>query len=351
MNYPIVGESLLEIEGLTISVPVVRDRANAVKDLNLSVSRGEIVAIVGESGSGKTLTARSIMNLLPGGVQREAGQVRFRGRDIGALSQRELRALRGSEIGMIFQDPMTALNPLKKIGKQVVEALKLHDRSLSRGDARERATALLAEVSLPHPEDRMNQYPFEFSGGMLQRVMIAMALANQPSLLIADEPTTALDVSVQAEILHLIREASRSRDLAVILITHDLGVAAEMADRIVVMYAGRIVERAPIESLFSDPRHPYTVGLLGSIPRLDSEVGNLRSIDGRPPSPWASPPGCSFQPRCFLGENENICRSDRPELTEIEDQHFSACHFHEKVGGGRFPTASDRSVPRVPPAH
>jgi oligopeptide/dipeptide ABC transporter ATP-binding protein len=270
----------------------------AVSGVSFELQAGEVLAIVGESGSGKSVTAQTITGLTRAPNARITGSVTYRGRELNGLDDDQLRDVRGEQIAMIFQDPMTSLNPVYRVGDQIAEMIRAH-RDVSKREAADRAVELLRSVGIPNPERRVRHYPHEFSGGMRQRVMIAMALALEPDVLIADEPTTALDVTVQAQILRLIDQLNRDRDLAVILITHDLGVVAEVADRVVVMYAGQIVENATLDETFYDPQHPYTWGLLGSLMRLDqSRTARLAQIPGQPPSLLAPPAGCRFAPRC-----------------------------------------------------
>jgi oligopeptide/dipeptide ABC transporter ATP-binding protein len=323
--------TLLSIDDLAVEFRTEDGIARALDGVTFDIRKGEIVAIVGESGSGKSVTALSLLGLLRKPAARVVrGSVRFNGRDVLTMSPRELRALRGKDAAMIFQDPMTALNPVHKVGKQIAETVRLHNK-VDRATAFARAVELLALVGVAQPDTRARQYPHEFSGGMRQRAMIAMAIANDPALLIADEPTTALDVTIQAQVLELLRAAQQETGAATILITHDLGVVAEMAERVLVMYAGRIVERADVRSLFARPRHPYTVGLLESIPRLDAETQALTPIPGSPPSLLAPPPGCPFAPRCALRRERSICVTERPPLTDLGDGRATACHFHEEL--------------------
>jgi len=322
--------SLLEVADLVVDFGTEDGTVHAVDGVTFSVDSGEIVGVVGESGSGKSVTAMSILGLIrqpPGHIR--SGRLSFHGEDLRAMAPRRLRAIRGGPIAMVFQDPMTTLNPVMSVGAQIVEALRLHNADLSKDQARARAAELLESVGVPNPAQRLRQYPHEFSGGMRQRAMIAMAIANDPELLIADEPTTALDVTIQAQVLDLLRTAQEKTQAATILITHDLGVIAELADRVVVMYAGRVMEQAPVRPLFATPRHPYTVGLLASLPRLDDEDGPLRPIPGSPPNMLAPPSGCPFHPRCPLAADK--CRTERPEPTDIGDGRQTACHFHEKL--------------------
>ncbi|WP_396922266.1 ABC transporter ATP-binding protein [Mycolicibacterium sp.] len=289
---------LLEVKELSVSFTTDDGVVQAVDGVSFSLGSGEILAVVGESGSGKSVTAQTLIGLTRGSNTAIAGSVEFDGRDITALDSAAMRSVRGEHIAMIFQDPMTSLNPVYRVGDQIIEMIRAH-RDISKAQARERAVELLRSVGIPHPERRVRDYPHEFSGGMRQRVMIAMALALEPELLIADEPTTALDVTVQAQILRLVEKLNADRGLAVVLITHDLGVVAEVADRVVVMYAGQIVEDGTLDEIFYDPQHPYTWGLLGSMTRLDQpRTARLTQISGQPPSLLDPPAGCRFAPRC-----------------------------------------------------
>jgi oligopeptide/dipeptide ABC transporter ATP-binding protein len=323
------GEPLLSVSDLAVEFRTEDGVARALDGVSFDVHAGEVVAIVGESGSGKSVTALSVLGLLRQPPARVlGGEVLLRGRDVLAMSRRELRAVRGTEVAMIFQDPMTALNPVHRVGRQIAEMIRLHSRVSARA-ANARAVELLDLVGVAQPATRARQYPHEFSGGMRQRAMIAMAIANNPALLIADEPTTALDVTIQAQVLELLRTAQQETGAATVLITHDLGVVAEMAERVLVMYAGRIVERADVRQLFARPRHPYTVGLLESVPRLDVETQELTPIPGSPPSLLVRRPGCPFAPRCAL--RRSLCDEERPPLVDIGDGRASACHFHEEL--------------------
>lgn len=289
---------LLTVTDLRVSFATDDGVVHAVDGVSFEVARGEVVAIVGESGSGKSVTAQTLIGLTRAPNARISGSVNFEGRELTELSDAELRSIRGEHIAMVFQDPMTSLNPVYRVGDQIAEAIRAH-RTVSKSEALTRAVELLRSVGIPNPERRVRDYPHEFSGGMRQRVMIAMALALEPEVLIADEPTTALDVTIQAQILRLIEALNRDRNLSVVLITHDLGIVAELADRVVVMYAGHIVEDAPLNELFYNPQHPYTWGLLGSIARLDEpRPDRLAQIGGSPPSLLNPPTGCRFAPRC-----------------------------------------------------
>src|SRR5262249_48396169 len=291
----------------------------------------ETLGIVGESGSGKSVTSMAILGLLPKTAQIQ-GEVQYGGKNLIALSSKELQPLRGSKIAMVFQDALAALNPVFTVGNQVGEAIKVHQQ-LDKDVLQQRVIDLLDLVGIPQPADRANQYPHEFSGGMRQRAMIAMAIANDPEVLIADEPTTALDVTIQAQVLDVFERIQDRTNTAIILITHDLGVIAGVADRVVVMYAGRHVETGAIDDVFSRARHPYTLGLLGSLPRLDRRYANdrLQRIPGQPPSLIFLPPGCAFHPRCPAAELGGVCTTERPELQEVGVGHLSACHFAETL--------------------
>jgi oligopeptide/dipeptide ABC transporter ATP-binding protein len=318
---------LLAVNDLHVEFRGDERTVHAVRGVSWDIRPGEVLGIVGESGSGKSVSVSSILGLLPSPpAVVTGGPIVFQGRDLLTMPERDLRAIRGKEIAMIFQDPMTAFNPVRTIGRQIAEAIRVHDRSVSRSTARYRSTALLAMVGVPSPEARFNQFPHEYSGGMRQRAMIAMAIANQPKLLIADEPTTALDVTIQAQILELLEIVRKETDAATILITHDLGVIAEVADRVLVMYAGKVVESTSILPLFQSPRHPYTLGLLGSLPRVDVRMDSLYSIPGQPPNMALLPPGCAFAPRCSLSRGRAECRERTPELTR-SGASLSACHF------------------------
>jgi len=314
----------VEVRDLRVRFGTEDGTVEAVDGVSFSVGRGQILGVVGESGSGKSVTALSLLRLIPEPPGRiEGGEVIVGGRDVMKLSEYEMRAVRGNEIAMIFQDPMTALNPVSRVGVQIGEALELH-QGLGRKAARARAAELLAEVGIPNAARRVDDYPHQFSGGQRQRVMIAMALSCNPQVLIADEPTTALDVTIQAQILDLMQALQRDFGSAIIIITHDLGVVARMADRIAVMYAGRIIEEGPSETIFQAPHHPYTWGLIDSIPKLDERRGDrLVPIPGSPPSLIHKPSGCAFHPRCRARRPE--CDSVVPELREVGSAHRAAC--------------------------
>jgi oligopeptide/dipeptide ABC transporter ATP-binding protein len=336
---PARPEALLTIEGLHTRFFTRDGIVRAVDGVSFSVGRGETVGVVGESGSGKSVTALSVMRLLPERNARiTAGSILLDGRDLSELSERAMRALRGGDIAMIFQEPMSSLNPVLKIGYQIVESIRVH-RKLSRPAARRHALHMLELVRIPEPARRLDQYPFELSGGMRQRVMIAMALSCDPKLLIADEATTALDVTVQAQVLALMNDLKQRLGMAVLMITHDLGVVAETADYVVVMYAGKVVERAPVKPLFRQPLHPYTKGLLGSMPRLpapgqppsDSRAP-LEELEGFVPSLRTPPDGCRFHPRCPFATAQ--CRAEEPPLIERQTGRHVACFHWDALAGG-----------------
>jgi peptide/nickel transport system ATP-binding protein len=322
--------ALLDVKDLRTHFRTDDGIVKAVDGVSFEVEKGQTLGIVGESGCGKSVTCLTIMGLNPKRNTISSGQAVFKGEDLLSMPKRRLRDIRGNDIAMIFQDPMTSLNPVHSIGRQLIEAIKLH-RDVTTRQARARALELLKAVGIPRAERRMDDYPHQFSGGMRQRVMIAMALLNDPDLLIADEPTTALDVTTQAQILELMNRLQREFGSAIIIITHDLGVVAETADDVVVMYAARIVERAPVSKLFNRPHMPYTWGLLGSLPRLDIETERLTQIPGQPPSLLNPPRGCRFHPRCPYVMN--VCKEREPELLPISDDpdHLQACHLDEQT--------------------
>jgi len=323
--------ALLEVENLRTHFRTAEGINRAVDGISFHVEEGETLAIVGESGCGKSVTSMSLMRLIPEPPGKIAGSVRFRGKDLLKLSDQEMRAIRGNDISMIFQEPMTSLNPVLTVGRQIGETLQLH-QGLGREAAEKRAVEMLTLVGIPEPARRVREYPHQLSGGMRQRVMIAISLACNPKLLIADEPTTALDVTIQAQILQLMLDLKRRVGAAVILITHDLGVVAEVAERVLVMYAGRKVEEAPVAELFRNPRHPYTQGLLGAVPKLGSSLTGaarrLSEIPGTVPSLKQRIEGCAFAGRCALATD--LCRQFTPGLEEKSSRHFAACHFARK---------------------
>ena len=315
--------ALLEVQGLKTCFKVEGGEFAAIEGVSFSIEAGRTLGIVGESGCGKSVTSLSIMGLLPKGIGRvAAGSITFDGIDLLKLTPAELRGLRGERIAMIFQEPMTSLNPAFTIGNQLIEAIRCH-RDMSPAQAREHAIEMLRRVRIPAPERRIDEYPHKLSGGMRQRVMIAMALACEPSLLIADEPTTALDVTIQAQVLELMRNLREQTGTAIMLITHDLGVIAELADEVVVMYAGRVVERASVAALFAQPQHPYTIGLLGSIPKLHLDQDRLAAIEGQVPTPMTRLQGCRFAARCPFAEER--CRLAEPPLVDLGGGHLAAC--------------------------
>jgi peptide/nickel transport system ATP-binding protein len=319
-----IGEVLLDVRNLTVEFPTPDGVVHAVDGLSYTVHRGETFGVVGESGSGKSVSSLAVMGLLNRKRARISGEILFKGQNLLELSPEELRRTRGKEIAMIFQDPFACLHPMYRVGDQLVEAVQVHEK-MSNAAARDRAVELLAAVGIPKPAERFRDYPHQFSGGMRQRAMIAMGLINNPEILIADEPTTALDVTVQAQILELIEHVKREYDIGVVLITHDLGVIAEVAQRVMVMYAGRAMEAAPTHELFAQPQHPYTWGLLESIPRVEQRKSRLVPIEGAPPSLIFVPPGCPFHPRC--PHRFGVCDQERPEFRDRGSGHEEACHL------------------------
>jgi len=372
-------QPLLEVNNLNIAFETSRGDVRPVRDVSFAIYPGQTVALVGESGCGKSVTALSILRLIPeppGKIL--GGEVRFEGRDLLRLSEREMRGVRGKDIAMIFQEPMTSLNPVYTIGDQIVEAVILHQHVSSR-QAYEIAEESLRDVGIADPHRRLQEYPHQMSGGMRQRVMIAMALSCKPKLLIADEPTTALDVTIQAQILELLQKLQEERGMAIMLITHDLGVVAEQADVVAVMYASRIVECSAVEELFDRPQHPYTEGLFRSIPRLGGHKERLETIPGTVPNPARFPTGCKFHPRCprtrtvaaemaaggragevveITAEGERVkvmgvCVSNEPQLREVQKRHWASCHFVEgyALAPVTVPQLDDRRAPLPPPIH
>jgi oligopeptide transport system ATP-binding protein len=323
---------LLEVDNLQVEFRTRDGIAKAVNGVSYSLEEGETLAVLGESGSGKSVTALAVMGIIdspPGFVT--GGAVRFRGQDLLSLPEEERRAYRGRSIAMIFQDALSALNPVFPVGWQIGEMFRIHE-GMSKKDARTRVLELMERVRIPAAGERLGDYPHQFSGGMRQRIMIAMAIALDPDVLIADEPTTALDVTVQAQIMELLSDLQRERKMGLILITHDLGVVADVADKISVMYAGRIMEKAVVGEIYARPAHPYTKGLLESIPRVDLKGQDLSAIRGLPPSLTRIPPGCEFNPRCPYAQD--ICREKRPALLEVAPGRLSACHFAQEVLDG-----------------
>ena len=316
------SEKLLEVRHLKTQFSTDEGIAHAVEDVSFDLKRGETLGIVGESGSGKSVTMLSVIRLVTGKIT--DGEILFDGRDLRKLSDKEMIALRGKDITMVFQDPMTSLDPVYTIGYQLMEPILKHNKC-SRQEAFDRAVQMLEKVGIANARERMKEYPHQLSGGMRQRVIIAMALTCNPKMLIADEPTTALDVTIQAQILDLMKQLKKDSDMSIILITHDLGVVAQMCDRVNVMYCGQIVESAPVNELFHDPRHKYTQGLLHSIPRLDQEADKLDVIQGSVPSIVMLPTGCRFHPRCPYATEK--CRTAAPEMVQVGEEHFAACHY------------------------
>jgi oligopeptide/dipeptide ABC transporter ATP-binding protein len=339
-----VPEPLLSIRNLVVEFRTEDGIVHAVDDISYDVFPGETLGIVGESGSGKSVSTMSILGLIPQPPGRiTSGTAMFKGKDLLKMSKKELRRFRGDELAMVFQDPMTSLNPVLKVGYQLGEAIKTHYPKEKDDAVKSRVIDLLRMVGVPNPETRYNQYPHEFSGGMRQRAMIAMSIANSPSLLIADEPTTALDVTIQAQVLEVLKTVQAQTDAATILITHDLGIVAELCERVIVMYGGKIVEHGDVHTIFRNPRHPYTIGLMDSLPKLTEDEEWLRPIPGAPPSLINRPPGCAFHPRCFLSQGRLRCREEVPPLRSIDGgpEHTSACHFAEELIGRSSKFAGD----------
>ncbi|MCE3554170.1 ABC transporter ATP-binding protein [Pseudonocardia sp. RS11V-5] len=335
------GDVVLEVSGLDVTFPSADGPVRAVRGVDYALHRGEVLGIVGESGSGKSVTSMAVMRLLPNTAEVK-GSVRFDGRDLLTLSEAEMTRVRGSRIAMIFQDPMTSLNPVYTVGAQIAEAVRAH-HDVSKQAAMERAVELLDKVRIPNAKDRAGSYPHELSGGMRQRVVIAIAMANDPDVIIADEPTTALDVTVQAQILDALAAAQDETGAAMVLITHDLGVIAGQADRVLVMYAGKPVEIGTAEEIFYTPRMPYTLGLLGSLPRLDRPSERLTPIPGAPPSVVNMPPGCPFGPRC--PKHTERCDESEPELRVTTGPgHLAACHYAETLAGQEAADVFDNEV-------
>ena len=335
-----MADPLLEVDDLAVSFATRKGQAQAVRGLSYTVAPGEVLAIVGESGSGKSVSVMGLLGLLPTSAE-VTGSARFEGSDLFGMSKDQLRKVRGNDIAMIFQDPMTAFNPVYTIGDQISEAIRVHNPDVSKGDALAEAQRLLEQVGVPEAARRVRQYPHEYSGGMRQRAMIAMAIANQPKLLIADEPTTALDVTIQAQVMEVLKEAQEATGSAMILITHDLGLVAGVADRIIVMYGGHAFEEATTDTLFYEPMNPYTRGLLHSIPRLSDQEGvRLAPIPGSPPSILTMPAGCAFAPRCAM--RADICAEPVP-LVEVGANHTSRCHRVAELGP--FESAESAELP------
>jgi oligopeptide/dipeptide ABC transporter ATP-binding protein len=322
---------VLKVRDLRVQFKTEDGIVTAVDGVSFDLDSNESLGIVGESGSGKSVTSMAILGLLPTSAT-ITGSIVFKGRELVGLKEKELQPLRGNKIAMVFQDALAALNPVHKVGAQIAEAIKVHHHDIEAKDLKERVIELLDIVGIPDPAARAGQYPHEYSGGMRQRAMIAMSIANEPDVLIADEPTTALDVTIQAQVLEVMERIQDRTSSSIMLITHDLGVVAGVADRVLVMYAGRVAEVAGVESVFYKPRHPYTQGLLGSLPRLDAREGDrLARIVGQPPSLIALPAWCAFHPRCPFAQVPGRCSEERPELRLIEDDQQAACHFAEQI--------------------
>jgi peptide/nickel transport system ATP-binding protein len=344
--------SILSVRDLSVSFPTYAGRArrtgnaiHAVRGVSFEVRKGEVLGIVGESGSGKSVSATAIMGLLPGNAE-VGGSIRLDGRELLGLGDKELSTLRGSRMSMVFQDPLSALTPVYSIGYQLGEAIRVHRPEISGHDANRRAVELLDLVGIPSAAARLKAFPHEFSGGMRQRVVIAMAIANDPDLIICDEPTTALDVTIQAQILDVLATAREETGAGIIMITHDLGVVAGLADRVMVMYAGRAVESGGVEEVYRRPRMPYTMGLLGSIPRIDAAgKAPLVPIEGAPPSPADLPPGCPFAPRCPMATE--VCEQSEPELSQGSDGRWAACHHAERIVAEDLTVTDVYPVPEI----
>ena len=321
-----MANNILEIQDLSVSFETFFGEVEAVRDVSFSVERGKTLAIVGESGCGKSVTANAVMRLLPQPpALYKAGKILFNGENLLDKTEKEMTSIRGNQISMVFQDPMTSLNPTMKVGAQIIEGVKRH-KDISKEEGEKLAIDMLRKVSVPNPEKRVNQYPHEFSGGMRQRVMIAIAMASRPQLLIADEPTTALDVTVQAQILKLMKKLKDDMDASIIMITHDLGVVADMADDVIVMYAGQVIEKGTVDEIFTAPKHPYTVRLLGAVPQLTMDKEEtLHAIHGTPPDLYKPPEGCGFYDRC--SEAMRICEDQEPPFFKHGDGHLSLIHI------------------------
>jgi peptide/nickel transport system ATP-binding protein/oligopeptide transport system ATP-binding protein len=324
----VAGDAALEVDGLCVDIRTPQGTLRAVDKVSFNARRGETVALLGESGCGKSMTATAVVGLQEPVVDIAAGEVRLDGTDLLRLDAKQRRELAGPGLAIVFQDALTALNPVYTVGSQLAEPFRIH-RGMSRNQARQEAIALMERVGIPEPESRVDAYPHQFSGGMRQRLLIAIAVALSPAVLLADEPTTALDVTVQAQIMKLLRDLRAEHDMAVVLITHDLALVAEEADRVVVMYAGNVVEAGPVDEVFDSPKHPYTRGLLDSVPVAAERGADLRSIGGSPPELHAIPAGCVYQDRCPLVRE--VCRSTRPDTRPVGSGRLSACHFPDEV--------------------
>ncbi|SMQ85687.1 peptide/nickel transport system ATP-binding protein [Devosia lucknowensis] len=340
------ANAVLSVRNLSIDAKGADGKPiHLVQDVSFDVYEHEVLGLVGESGSGKSLTMLAVLGLLGSGLSIASGSIVLRGKELTSMSFADLQKVRGKAVSIIFQDPLTTLNPVLRIGEQIAEAIRLHNPDKSKPEVKARVIELLTLVGIPNPERRFSQFPNEFSGGMRQRVVIAMAMANEPDLLIADEPTTALDVTIQAQVMEVLAEVRARTGAAMVLITHDLGLVSEYADRLAVMYSGRIVEQAPGEQLFSDPKHPYTAGLIASLPQIDHKVASLYSIPGFVPDPRKRPSGCPFHPRCAIGRDRPECSATDPALEAIAPQRDVACHFY-----GETPSwlAQQRQISAIP---
>src|SRR6266849_3673640 len=326
-----MSEPVLAVRDLVIDFELPTGPVRVIDGVSFEVHPNEVLCIVGESSSGKSVTMLAVMGLLPPTARIVSGEMIFKGRDLRRVSSGAMRKVRGGELSMIFQDPMTSLNPLLRVGPQIREMIQLHQPDLTRSNVRRRVVELLTQVDVPNAAGRYRSYPHEFSGGMRQRAMIAMAMSNDPTLLIADEPTTALDVTIQSQVLYILRDMRRRHGAAMVLITHDLGVVAENADRVVVMYCGRVMETGPVEQIFNDPRHPYTAGLMASLLRIDTESDSLYVIKGQPPTAATRPSGCPFRTRCGLSQGRELCAAEVPPLIARGGVHKVACHFHDET--------------------
>ncbi|MCL7466271.1 ABC transporter ATP-binding protein [Phaeovulum sp. NW3] len=346
MNKPAASDQkvLLSVRNLTIQVPVGNGTCNLVDDVSFDIMESEVFALVGESGSGKSLTMMAVLGLLPLPLRMTQGTIVLRGQELTELDFNGMRQVRGKKMAIVFQDPMTALNPVIRVGKQVDEAIRLHNPGLSAKQIRARGIELFRQVGIPNPEQRYDQFPNEFSGGMRQRVVIAIAMANEPDLLIADEPTTALDVTIQAQVMDVLREVRERTGAAMILISHDLGLVAEHADRIGVLYSGSLVETGTTEQVFGAPQHPYTAGLIASLPRVDQKVDRLYSIPGFVPAPDKRPKGCAFSTRCEMSRDRDACTHARPTLRSMPEGRHSACHYAEETESWAKAQAAARVV-------
>ena len=340
-----MADPILSIRDLTVEFSTEDGIVHAVTGVTYDLQPGEVLGIIGESGSGKSVSVMSMLGLIPQPPGRVvSGEAVFKGRDLISMGKKQLREIRGGDAAMIFQDPMTSLNPVLTVGNQLAEAIQAHNPGVKNDAALRRAAELLDLVGVPNPGQRVSQYPHEFSGGMRQRAMIAMAIANEPSVLIADEPTTALDVTIQAQIIEVLKAAQHETGAAIILITHDLGLIAELADRVVVMYAGRVVEMGDVFTIFDYPRHPYTLGLMNSLAKLEGDQEWLQPIPGQPPSLTTPPPGCAFHPRCMLSQGRPRCREEIPRLREVQGDHVSACHFAEELVHEAAPLSAEATT-------